>query len=225
MKRILVIEDEPDIADLLAFNLKAEGFTPLVAREGEKGLKMALNEKPDLILLDLMLPGISGTDLCKQIKGNPGSNHIPIIMLTAKSEEIDRILGFELGADDYVLKPFSPRELLLRIKAVLKRSSGATPALKQWEKEGLLADFDAYTLTVDGEDAHLTPTEFNLFAEFVKNQGKVLSREKLLVNAWGYDYEGYSRTVDTHIRRLRKKLGPYSPLLETVRGIGYRLKA
>ena len=225
MKRILVIEDEPDIADLLAFNLKAEGFTPMVAREGEKGLKMALNEKPDLVLLDLMLPGISGTDLCKQIKGNAGTSHIPVIMLTAKSEEIDRILGFELGADDYVVKPFSPRELILRIKAILKRSAGITQAVKRWEKEGLAADFDSYTLTVDGEDAYLTPTEFNLFAEFVKNQGKVLSREKLLVNAWGYDYEGYSRTVDTHIRRLRKKLGPYADLLETVRGIGYRLKA
>jgi two-component system phosphate regulon response regulator PhoB len=222
--KIVVIEDEPDIANLLAFHLKSGGYDCFVARDGKKGLQLVQSERPDLVLLDLMLPGMSGTDVCKAVKGSPECAHIPIIMLTARGDEVDRILGFELGADDYVIKPFSPRELMLRIKTVLRRNVNILPKVAHWQRDGLAADFEAYTLLVDGVDAHLTPTEFNLFGEFVRNEGKVLSREQLLSNAWGYEFEGYSRTVDTHVRRLRKKLGPYADWLETVRGIGYRMK-
>lgn len=222
--KIVVIEDEPDIANLLVFHLRSGGYECLVARDGRKGLQLAQTERPDLVLLDLMLPGMSGTDVCKALKGSADSAHIPVIMLTARGDEVDRILGFELGADDYVVKPFSPRELMLRIKTVLKRNAHVAPPVSHWQRGGLVADFSAYTLLIDGKDARLTPTEFNLFGEFVRNEGKVLSREQLLSNAWGYEFEGYSRTVDTHVRRLRKKLGPYADLLETVRGIGYRMQ-
>jgi len=222
--KIIVIEDEPDIANLLAFHLKSSGYDCIISKDGRKGLALAQSERPDLVLLDLMLPSMSGTDICKMLKGNADTAHIPIIMLTARGDEVDRILGFELGADDYVIKPFSPRELMLRIKTVLKRNANPLPKVSRWERDGLVADFEAYALLVDGDDAHLTPTEFNLFGEFVRNEGKVLSREQLLSNAWGYEFEGYSRTVDTHVRRLRKKLGPYADWLETVRGIGYRLR-
>jgi two-component system phosphate regulon response regulator PhoB len=222
--KIIVIEDEPDIANLLTFHLRSDGYECLVARDGKKGLHLAQTERPDLVLLDLMLPGMSGTDVCKALKGNAEYAHIPVIMLTAKGDEVDRILGFELGADDYVVKPFSPRELMLRIKTVLKHNAHAAPPISHWQREGLEADFSAYTLLVDGQDVRLTPTEFKLFGEFVRNEGKVLSREQLLSNAWGYEFEGYSRTVDTHVRRLRKKLGPYADILETVRGIGYRMQ-
>lgn len=222
--KIIVIEDEPDIANLLAFHLKSNGYDCIIAKDGKKGLSLAQSERPDLVLLDLMLPGMTGTDICKVLKGNAETSHIPIIMLTARGDEVDRILGFELGADDYVIKPFSPRELMLRIKTVLKRNANPLPKVAHWQRDGLVADFDAYALMVDGVDAHLTPTEFNLFGEFVRNEGKVLSREQLLSKAWGYEFEGYSRTVDTHVRRLRKKLGPYADWLETVRGIGYRLR-
>lgn len=222
--KIVVIEDEPDIANLLAYHLKSNGYDCFVAKDGKKGLQITQTEKPDLVLLDLMLPGMSGTDVCKALKNSQDCAHIPIIMLTARGDEVDRILGFELGADDYVIKPFSPRELMLRIKTVLRRNVNAMPKIAHWQRGGLVAHFEAFALLVDGQDAHLTPTEFNLFGEFVRNEGKVLSREQLLSNAWGYEFEGYSRTVDTHVRRLRKKLGPYAEWLETVRGVGYRMK-
>lgn len=222
--KVVVVEDEPDIANLLAFHLKSNGYDCFVARDGKKGLMLAQAERPDLVLLDLMLPGMSGTDICKALKGATETSHIPIIMLTARGDEVDRILGFELGADDYVIKPFSPRELMLRIKTVLRRNVNILPKVSRWQREGLVADFEDYALLVDGENAHLTPTEFNLLGEFIRHEGKVLSREQLLSNAWGYEFEGYSRTVDTHVRRLRKKLGPYAEWLETVRGIGYRMK-
>ncbi|MDK2873761.1 MAG: two-component system, OmpR family, phosphate regulon response regulator PhoB [Desulfomicrobiaceae bacterium] len=221
---ILVIEDDADIANLLAFHIKAAGYGCTVARDGKTGVRLAQSERPSLILLDLMLPGMSGLEVCKTLKSSPETDHIPIIMLTARGDEVDRVLGFELGAEDYVVKPFSPRELMLRIKNVLRRRAVHTGAPQRWERDGLVADFEAHILYVDGEDVHLTRTEFALLAELVHREGKALSREHLLSTVWGYEFEGYSRTVDTHVRRLRRKMGPYADLIETVRGIGYRLQ-
>ncbi|MBN2139926.1 MAG: response regulator transcription factor [Desulfovibrionaceae bacterium] len=223
--KVLVVEDDADILNLLALNLRSEGYGVLTAESGETGLRLILTEKPDLVLLDLMLPDISGVDVCRAVKGNTDTRRIPVIMLTARGEEADRITGFESGADDYVVKPFSPRELMLRIKAVLKRNAGGCASRPRWERDGLALDFEAHTFLVDGREVWLTSTEFNLLDAFVRNPGKVLNRERLLSEVWGYEFEGYSRTVDTHMRRLRKKLGPYAALLETVRGVGYRLTA
>lgn len=222
--KIIVIEDELDIANLLVFHLKSAGYDCLAVRDGQRGLDLVRTEIPDLVLLDLMLPGMSGLDVCKALKSASRTAHVPIIMLTAKGDEVDRILGFELGADDYVVKPFSPRELMLRIKTILRRSRSARPDTSCWRCAGLTADFEAHSLFVDGVDVPLTPTEYNLLAELVRHAGKVLSREQLLSTVWGYEFEGYSRTVDTHVRRLRKKLEPYAQHLETVRGVGYRLR-
>lgn len=221
---ILVIEDDVDIGNLLAFHIKAAGYECVVTRDGKAGVRLAQSERPSLVLLDLMLPGMSGLDVCKTLKSSPETDHIPIIMLTARGDEVDRVLGFELGAEDYVVKPFSPRELMLRIKSVLRRHASASGLPQRWERGGLMADFEAHILYVDGEDVHLTRTEFALLAELVRNEGKALSREHLLAKVWGYEFEGYSRTVDTHVRRLRRKMGGYADLIETVRGVGYRLQ-
>jgi DNA-binding response OmpR family regulator len=221
---ILIIEDDADIANLLAFHVKAAGYSCVVTRDGAAGLRLAQTDRPHLILLDLMLPGMSGLEVCKALKASAETEHIPIIMLTARGDEVDRVLGFELGAEDYVVKPFSPRELMLRIKTVLRRHVASSGLPQRWERNGLVADFDAHILYVDGEDVHLTRTEFALLAELVRHEGKALSREHLLSKVWGYEFEGYSRTVDTHVRRLRRKMGPYADVIDTVRGVGYRLQ-
>ena len=220
---ILVVDDEKDILNLVGYNLEEEGFRVLKALDGPGALKLAQAEIPSLIILDLMLPKLSGTDICKMLKKNEKTMHIPIIMLTAKTDEIDRVLGFELGADDYVTKPFSPRELMLRVKAVLKRSK---------EKDlrdiiivhSLKIDVPKHLVWVENEPVTLTLTEFKLLLTLVKQQGKVLSREALLDAAWGDDYVGFDRTVDTHVRRLRAKLGHMGQYIETIRGLGYRFK-
>jgi len=220
---ILIVEDDLDILNLLRYNLEQDTFETLTARDGDEALEKLRNHSPDLVLLDLMLPGVSGLDVCKRLKSNPATRHIPVVMLTAKGEEEDRITGFELGADDYVVKPFSPKELILRIKAVLRRSR-----LKEesghWVQQGLKVEFDSFRVLVDGEETVLTATEFNLLGSLIKAAGRVLTREQLLDQVWGYEFVGYARTVDTHMHRLRQKLGPYADWLETVRGIGYRLK-
>ncbi|MFO7818168.1 MAG: winged helix-turn-helix domain-containing protein [Thermodesulfobacteriota bacterium] len=221
MEKILVIEDEPDICNLLVINLESEGFRTLQAHDGETGLRTAFDEKPDLIILDLMLPGIDGLNVCKRLKADESMARIPILMLTARGEEVDRVVGFELGADDYVLKPFSVREVMLRIKAILKRNAGEQ-ASTYWVFQGLKVDTDSMLCSVDGEEMKLTATEFKLLAHLILNRDKVLTREHLLDRVWGYEFEGYARTVDTHIRRLRVKLGPYADFIHTVRGIGYR---
>ncbi|MUM77464.1 response regulator [Pseudodesulfovibrio sp. F-1] len=224
--KILVVEDHKDTRELLKYNLTAAGFDVAAAEDGPSGLALAEAFRPDIVLLDLMMPGMDGLEVCRQIKGTATLSRIPVIMLTAKGEEIDKIVGLELGADDYIVKPFSPRELVLRIKAVLRRVGGhdlKTP--KIWEREGLRVDFEAHRITVDGEEAALTATEFKLLTVLISGSGKVQTRDNLLDTVWDTHFEGYSRTVDTHVRRLRQKLGPYADWIETVRGVGYRFRA
>lgn len=222
---ILVIEDDPDILNLIAWHLEHEGFRALKESSGDEGLEAAIREHPCLVILDLMLPGTDGLEVCKTLKRNQDTQNIPVIMLTAKGEEVDRIVGFELGADDYIVKPFSPRELMLRIKAVLRRH---TPQQQETDEENLLRHKDMvlepenYRIRIGDKELHLTVTEFNLLLDLLKNKGRVRSRDILLDRVWGYQFEGYHRTVDTHIRRLRQKIEPYADDIETVRGVGYR---
>ncbi|MEG6506464.1 response regulator transcription factor [Nitratidesulfovibrio sp. 1201_IL3209] len=225
-ERILVVEDDEDILQLLTFTFESAGFEVRTATTGREGLDIALRQKPALVLLDLMLPGMSGLDVCRELKRLPETEDVPVIMLTARGEEVDRIVGLELGADDYVVKPFSPRELVLRIRAVLKRAQGVAenPQRSQWQIDGLALDLDAHRVEVDGEEAALTATEFRLLAELVRNRGRVRTRDQLLNTVWGYEFEGYARTVDTHVRRLRQKIGDYAAMIETIRGVGYRFK-
>ncbi len=221
---VLIVEDEDDIRDLISFNLEREGFTPIQAEDGIKGLELAATHKPDIILLDVMMPGKDGFQVCRELKRNAQTANIPIIMLTAKGEEIDRIVGLELGADDYLVKPFSVRELILRIRAILRRQekNNTGPSLS---KHGIRLDPAAHTVTVNNEQVELTATEFRLLEDVMRHAGTVRTREQLLNTVWGYQFEGYARTVDTHIRRLRAKLGTRADSLETVRGVGYRFKS
>mgnify|MGYP000185730416 CR=1 FL=1 len=225
--KILVVEDHKDTRELLKYNLTSAGFDVAAVEDGQGGLEKSKVFHPDLILLDLMLPGMDGLEVCRKLKQDPTTSGVPVIMLTAKGEEIDRIVGLELGADDYVVKPFSPRELILRIKAVLRRSGSSDhpsrPAV--WEREGLRVDFEAHQIEIDDEPIPLTATEFKLLSELINGQGKVQTRDHLLDTVWDTHFEGYSRTVDTHVRRLRQKLGPYAEWIETVRGVGYRFRS
>ena len=221
---ILVVEDEVDILDLVEFNLRQAGFEVLRALDGAAGLQLALNERPDLIVLDLMLPKMDGKEVCKRIRQDDETRNIPVLMLTAKTSEIDRIIGFEIGADDYVNKPFSPRELVLRVQAILKRALDTEPSTAVLRFNGLLIDPEKHRVEVDGAEVSLTATEFSLLSFLASNAGRVLGREVLLDRVWGYAYEGYARTVDTHIRRLRQKLGSARDRIETLRGLGYRFK-
>ncbi|SKA91048.1 two-component system, OmpR family, phosphate regulon response regulator PhoB [Paucidesulfovibrio gracilis DSM 16080] len=224
--KILVVEDHQDTRELLDYNLSAAGFEVRTAQDGTSVMDLVRTFQPDLVLLDLMLPGMDGLEICRRLKKRPETSSMPVIMLTAKGEEVDRIVGLELGADDYVVKPFSPRELMLRIKAVLRRAPEVDEGSGQpWEREGLRVDFEAHTIEVDGESAQLTATEFKLLSELIKGKGKVQTRDHLLDTVWDTHFEGYSRTVDTHIRRLRQKLGAYADWIETVRGVGYRFKS
>lgn len=222
--RILIVEDDSDILHLLAYNIEAAGFDVVTAMDGNTALEMVRRHPPDLVVLDLMIPGIDGFEVCKELKRGAETRGIPVIMLTARGEEVDRIVGLELGADDYVVKPFSPRELILRIRAILRRSATDATEERIWRSEGLSVDFEGHKLTVDGAETPLTATEFKLLAEFVRTPGKVLTRDQLLDRVWAYQFEGYARTVDTHVRRLRRKLGPHADRVETVRGVGYRFR-
>lgn len=223
MPTVLVIEDEKDLAELVVFHLEQEGYSCLVAHDGATGLAEARRSKPDLILLDLMLPGMMGTEVCRTLKGAENTAGIPVIMLTARGEEIDRVVGFEMGADDYVVKPFSTRELMLRVRAVLRRKvaapEGATIMLGT-----LSIDVERHLVRVAGEEVQLTSTEFKLLMNLAERIGRVQSRELLLQNVWGYSYLGDTRTVDTHMTRLRTKLGAAGELIKTVRGFGYKLE-
>ncbi len=225
MKTILIIEDEKDLAELLAYNLGREGYRTVTALDGLSGLDRATELLPDLIVLDLMLPGMAGTDICKNLKKEPKTASIPVIVLTAKGEEIDRVVGFEIGADDYVVKPFSTRELLLRIKAVLRRSRPEQPAGRLIRVGPLTIDSERHQVTVDGEEAVLTGIEFKLLLTLAERLGRLQGREQLLKDVWGYSYAGDTRTVDTHITRLRTKLGKAGELISTIRGFGYRMEA
>ena len=222
MSKILVIEDEKDIADLVTYNLKNSGFHVLVAQDGQKALEIARREHPDLVLLDLMLPCMDGTEVCKFLKRDETTREIPIIMLTAKAGEIDRIVGLELGAEDYITKPFSPRELVLRVRAVLRRTA-KTPEPPALIRAGdLTIDMAGHRVLVKNRPINLTATEFKLLATLASRRGRVFTRDVLLDQVWGYDYHGVTRTVDTHVRRLRAKLKGCVRHIETVRGVGYR---
>lgn len=222
--QILVVEDEMDILQLVAHNLKSAEFNVLTAQDGYEALSIAKKHLPQLIILDLMLPGMDGFDVCKELKRSPTTKNIPVLMLTARGEEVDRIVGLELGADDYVVKPFSPRELVLRVRAILRRFSPEESAVTRWQRNGLGVDYESHRVTVDNQETILTATEFRLLGELIRNLGKVLTRDQLLDKVWGYQFDGYARTVDTHIRRLRQKIGPYAEWIETVRGVGYRFR-
>ncbi|QWV94705.1 response regulator transcription factor [Geomonas oryzisoli] len=224
MPTVLVIEDERDLAELVAFHLEQEGYNCLIAGDGNSGLNEARRHRPDLILLDLMLPGMLGTEVCRLLKGGEQTSSIPVIMLTAKGEEIDRVVGFEMGADDYVVKPFSTRELMLRVRAVLRRSSEQAPKSTQLTLGSLHIDTEGHRVEVAGEEVQLTSTEFKLLMNLAERLGRVQSREILLQNVWGYNYLGDTRTVDTHMTRLRTKLGAAGEMIKTVRGFGYKLE-
>jgi two-component system phosphate regulon response regulator PhoB len=225
MKNILIIEDESALAELVAFNLEKEGYAPLVALDGTTGLEYALRNLPDLILLDLMLPGLSGLEVCKLLKGNDKTSKIPVMILTAKGEEIDRVVGFEVGADDYIAKPFSTRELLLRIKAVLRRVNSEEAGGKVITISGITIDTDRHMVKVNDDEVQLTTIEFKLLVSLAERLGRMQSRERLLKDVWGISHIGDTRTVDTHITRLRTKLGESGDMIKTVRGFGYKMEA
>lgn len=219
---ILIVEDDADIAESLNYNLKREGFRPVVAESGEKGLRLALDEKqrPSLIILDLMLPGMTGLELCRRLRRETLTEKTPIIMLTAKAAEGDRVLGLETGADDYVVKPFSIKEVTARIRAVLRRVE--TDESPTYSDEKLTVDFGDMRVTCVDSPVKLTRKEFALLEHLIKNTGRVASRQQLLDNVWGYSYFGDTRTLDVHIRRLRQKLDECGGCIETVVGVGYR---
>ena len=223
MRKILVVDDDQDILELVSFNLEKAGYDCIVEASGERVVDRARRFSPDLMILDIMLPGISGLDILKKVRSEDGLKGIPVIMLTARTEEVDRVLGLELGADDYVTKPFSIRELVLRVQRVLERvgPDDAGPVLKC---NGISVDCDRYEVRVNGEPVRLTTTEFNLLAYLIRHKGRVLSRDRLLEQVWGYRYGGTTRTVDTHVQRLRDKLGDEADCIETIRGIGYRME-
>jgi len=223
-EKILVIEDEPDIAEVLQYNLEKEGFDVETARRGDTGFDAVRRDNPDLILLDLMLPGIDGLELTRMLKRDPLTSRLPIVMLTARGEEVDRIVGLELGADDYISKPFSPREVVLRVKAVLRRFQQEESAVERIEVGGIELDLSGHQLRVRGREVPLTATEFRLLRLLLERSGRVQTRGQLLSDVWGYAEDIDSRTVDTHIRRLRRKLGPEAERIETVIGVGYRLR-
>ncbi|RII25501.1 MAG: DNA-binding response regulator [Geobacter sp.] len=225
MKKILVIEDEKDLADLLVFSLEKEGFKMFCSYDGLSGLETAKQTDPDLLLLDLMLPGLMGTEICKELRKEPRTEKIPILMLTARGEEIDRVIGFEVGADDYIVKPFSMRELILRIRAILRRCDAqagltSTSILKIGK---IAVDTESHRVMSSGNEIDLTTTEYKLLLYLVEHPGRVLDRESLLQDVWSSSI-GDTRTVDTHITRLRAKLGSPGNLIRTVRGFGYKIE-
>jgi two-component system phosphate regulon response regulator PhoB len=221
---VLVIDDERDLLSVLDFNLRGAGLDTLLASTGQQALSTLRRRVPDLVVLDLMLPDLPGTEVYRELKADPRTRRVPVIMLTAKGEEIDRVVGFELGADDYVTKPFSVRELILRVKSILRRTSAGPPADDAPEAVGPIhVDPQAHRCFVDGVEVELTLLEFKLLTTFMARLGRVQSREQLLADVWEMSSDVETRTVDTHVKRLREKLGSGRALLETVRGIGYRL--
>ena len=227
MKRILVIEDDPDIAMSLRLKLERDGgFEVVTATDGAAGLKLAVDRPPDLVLLDLNLPGLDGFEVCRLLRGAPATASTPVIMLTARISESDRVAGLDLGADDYISKPFSPKEALARIRAVLRRSDRAAEVPAALADGALRIDVLSREAEIAGRAVSLTRKEFDLLVELIRQRGRVLTRERLLENVWGYDYPGETRTVDVHVRRLRQKLGtPVDERIETVVGVGYRYRS
>lgn len=224
-KKILIIEDERDILQLVKLYLEKEGYRTVTAATGTEGLNSAKQHKPDLLVLDLMLPEIDGLEVCKRLRSAPETAMLPIIMLTAKAEETDQVIGLELGADDYVTKPFSPKALVARVKALLRRvdrsrQSGHTP----YQYGQLSMDLDRHEVTVHGKDVPLTAKEFGLLEHLLRHPGRVLTREVLLNHVWGYDYFGTTRTVDVHVRRLKQKIPLLDEAIVSVKSLGYKLK-
>jgi DNA-binding response OmpR family regulator len=221
-QNILIIEDDADIAESLHYNFKREGFRATIAESGEKGLRLALDEKttPSLIILDLMLPGMSGMELCRRLRREPVTEGTPVIMLTAKAAEGDKIAGLDTGADDYIVKPFSVKEVIARVRAVLRRSE--KEAVPRYEDDRMSVDFEDMRVNCDSADVKLTRKEFALLEHLIKNTGRVATRQQLLDNVWGYSYFGDTRTLDVHIRRLRQKMDGCGSCIETVVGVGYR---
>ena len=227
MGKILIVEDEVNIRQLLRYNLEKEGFVVQEAEDGAAGLKLIRAEKPDLVVLDLMLPAMNGLEVCRSLKGNQATAALPIIMLTAKSEEIDKVIGLELGADDYMTKPFSPRELVARVKAVLRRSQKEVSLPGELVVGRLRFNFSRYEVHLRECKLELTPKEYEVIKMLATNLGKVFTREQLLEKVWGYEFFGDTRTVDVHVRHLRAKMAAdpeTAEALETVRGFGYRLR-
>ncbi len=223
--RIAIIEDEPDIAEVLEYNLEREGFQTFTLLRGDTAMDSLRSDVPDLILLDIMLPGLDGLELCRLLKRDASTSQVPLIMLTAKGDEVDRIVGLELGADDYIAKPFSPREVVLRIKAVLRRAQEPTPIPDELVAGDIRLDVPGHRLFIGDDEVTLTATEFRLLSLLMERTGRVLTRETLLTEGWGYAEDVDSRTVDTHVRRLRRKLGAEAQRIETVIGVGYRFRS
>jgi two-component system, OmpR family, phosphate regulon response regulator PhoB len=222
MARILVVEDEKDLQEVLGYNLRQAGHDPILVTEGHEALARIAAEAPDLVLLDLMLPDMSGTEVCRALKSDPATRHIPVVMLTAKGEEIDRVVGFELGADDYVVKPYSMRELNLRLAAILRRRSAPVDAAGLTAFGRLRIDREGHRVWVDAQEVALTALELRLLCTLYDRRGRVQSRAVLLDEVWRMSSDVNTRTVDTHVKRLREKLGMAGAYLETVRGVGYR---
>ncbi len=220
---VLIVEDERDLLSVLDFNLRQAGFETLLAGTAEEALAHVRRVIPDLVVLDIMLPDLPGTEVCRRLKGAERTRQVPVVMLTAKGEEVDRVVGFELGADDYVTKPFSVRELVLRLQAVLRRAAGPAEAAAATRVGPIRIDIDSHRAFVGDEEIALTPLEFRLLQTLVARSGRVQSREQLLADVWEMSPDLETRTVDTHVKRLREKLGTARDLLETVRGVGYRL--
>ncbi|MEG3640032.1 response regulator transcription factor [Magnetococcus sp. PR-3] len=223
---ILIVEDERDLANTLEYSLKQEGFNARVALTGEEGMRIATVERwPDLVLLDLMLPGVSGIEVCRRMREEEGTRTMPVIMLTARGEEIDKVMGFEAGADDYVVKPFKVRELVLRIRAILRRVQPEQEESASLVTFGRLkVDLEGHRVWVDEEESNLTAMEFKLLTTFLARKGRVQNRDTLLNDVWGVNAFVQTRTVDAHVKRLREKLGPAGKYMETIRGVGYRFR-
>jgi two-component system, OmpR family, phosphate regulon response regulator PhoB len=225
--RVLIVDDERDLVSTLVLNFQREGYSTETAENGKRALEIATRDPaPDLVILDLMLPDISGMEVCRTLRATPETKNIPIVMLTAKGEEIDRLLGFELGADDYVVKPFSVRELLLRVRVILRRSRPPVSEEASIQTFGCLRlDDVGHRVWVEGEEIKLTALEFRLLGTLMSRRGRVQTRERLLSDVWGIDGDVTTRTVDTHVKRLREKIGRASDYIETLRGVGYRFRS
>ncbi len=223
-KKILLVDDESDVTELVSYNLKAKGFQVEALNDPNASVGLARTFLPDLVILDVMMPDLNGIQICRMLRADPKLKNIPVIFLTAKAEESDRILGLETGADDYICKPFSTKELILRIQALLRRSTeGAPEEAKLLQAGQILLDTERHHVTVQGRPVELTATEFKLLHLMMERRGRVQTREHLLLNVWNYETEIETRTVDTHIRRLREKLGDEAEWIETIRGVGYRM--
>jgi len=223
-KKILIVDDEPDVADLVSYHLKAKGYLVETANNPNVSLGIARSFLPDLVVLDIMMPDLNGIQICRILRADPKLKHVPIIFLTAKTEEADRIAGFETGCDDYICKPFSTKELILRIQSIFRRSTEVDSGeIKRLQVNRIVLDTERHEVTVHGRPIELTATEFKLLRLLMERRGRVQTREHLLINVWNYETEIETRTVDTHIRRLREKLGSEADWIETIRGVGYRM--